>query len=319
MRIGMLGAGAIGSMLGMFLQEGGADVVLVDPYKEHMDKIANEGLNYHSISGEDKKIKMKTFYSADECGPVDLIIIMMNGLISKKALSMAGAMIGPDTCICTCQNGFGQEEALQEFFPDSKILMGVLGISSVLLGPGEIRGNVNRKAGKVHMWLGLKDYEHGPVEMAKQVVEYAVKGSFNAFYTDDIQMHIWEKAANNCACNALCAVCRLTLEQIYPLPEGKHLHNEILRELCEVGQAKGIKIDYEETLEAFETLTYPGVCKHYPSTAQDVFKKKPTEIDFLNGAIARYGKELGIPTPYNDMITCLCKIIEKNYDNLVQV
>jgi len=319
MKIAMLGAGAIGSMLGLFLQEGGADVRLVDPYKEHMDKIANEGLVLHSISGENKQVKMRTFYSADECGEVDLIIIMMNGLISRKALSMAGAMIGPNTCICTCQNGFGQEEALQEFFPDSRILMGVLGFSSVLVAPGEIRGNINRKAGKVHIWMGLKDYEHGPVEMAKQIVDYAVKGSLVAYYTDDIQQHIWEKAANNCACNALCAVSRLTLEQVYEVPEGKHLHNEILRELCQVGQARGVKINYEETLKAFEEITYPGVCKHYPSTAQDVFKKKRTEIDFLNGAIARYGKAAGIPTPYNDMVTCLCKVIEANYDNLVQV
>lgn len=319
MKIGILGAGAIGSMLGMFLQEGGADIRLVDPFAEHMDKIANEGLILHSISGEDKQVKMETYHSADECGPVDLIIIMTSGLFSDKALSMAGAMIGPDTLICSCQNGFGQEEALQKYFSDDKILQGVLGFSSVLVAPGEIRGNINRNPGKVHIYLGAYDRENGPKDAAKEIVEYAKAGTLVAEYAEDIRPHIWAKAANNCACNALCGVSRLTLEQIYELPEGKKIHNEILRELCEVGNAKGVPMDYDKVLKSFEEITYPGVCKHYPSTAQDIFKKKKTEIDFLNGAISRYGKEVGIATPYNDMITGLVKIIEANYDNLYAI
>ncbi len=315
MKIAILGAGAIGSMLGMFLQEGGADIRLVDPFAEHMDKIASEGLILHSVSGEDKQVKMETYHSADECGKVDLIILMTSGLFSRTALSMASAMIGSDTLICSCQNGFGQEDAIKEFFSDDKILQGVLGFSSVLVAPGEIRGNINRNPGKVHIYLGPMDMEKGPKEVAKTLVEYAKAGSLVAEYAEDIRPHIWAKAANNCACNALCAVTRLTLEQVYEVPAGKHLHNEILRELCEVGNAKGVPMDFDKILKSFEDITYPGVCKHYPSTAQDMFKRKKTEIDFLNGAIARYGKEVGVSTPYNDMVTCLCKIIEGNFDN----
>jgi 2-dehydropantoate 2-reductase len=54
--------------------------------------------------------------------------------------------------------------------------------------------------------------------------------------------------------------------------------------------------------------------EHYPSMAQDMKNRRRTEIDSLNGAIARYGKQLGIPTPVNDCISSIVKIIEENYD-----
>lgn len=319
MKIAVLGAGAIGSMLGMFLQEGGADLCLVDPFKAHMDKIATEGLKLTSTAGEDKVVKMKTFTSPDDVGVVDLIIVLVKGLYTHDALKGASKMIGENTYVLTCQNGLGQEEALREFFPDEKILMGCLGFSSVLKNPGEIYGTINRNPGKVHLYVGCYDPKNGPVELAKQIIAYAVKGSLNAHYAENVLIPIWEKAASNTSCNALCGIVRLTLGQTYEIPEGKAIHNSIMRELCTVGNAMGVPIDAEKLIHYFEDVTFAGVCKHYPSTAQDIFNKKQTEIDFLNGAISRYGRKLGIPTPYNDMITNFVKVIEANYENLYKI
>lgn len=319
MRIAVLGAGAIGSMLGMFLQEGGADICLVDPFEDHMKKIREEGLNFTGVSGESKRVKMKTYTSPEEAGEADLIIVLVKGLFTRSALKGASKMIGDRTCVLTCQNGLGQEAPLREFFPENRILMGCLGFSSVLKGPGEIYGNINRNPGKVHIYVGCMDKEGGPVELAGEVVKYAEAGGLVAKYSGDIRIPIWEKAANNVSCNALCGILRVTLGQMYEVEQGKKIHNEILRELAKVGSAMGVPMDAERLLESFEKVTYPGVCRHYPSTAQDIFNKKQTEIDFLNGAVSRYGKELGIPTPYNDMICGLVKVIEANYENLYRI
>ncbi len=319
MRIAVLGAGAIGSMLGMFLQEGGADICLVDPFEDHMKKIAEEGLHFTSVSGESKHVKMKTCITPEEAGEADLIIVLVKGLFTRTALQGASKMIGEKTCVLTCQNGLGQEAPLKEFFTEDRILMGCLGFSSVLKGPGEIYGNINRNPGKVHIYVGCMDREQGPAEPARKVVEYAEAGGLNARYSEDIRIPIWEKAANNVSCNALCGILRVTLGQMYEVEQGKSIHNEILRELVRVGNALGVPLDAERLLKSFEEITYPGVCRHYPSTAQDIFNKKQTEIDFLNGAISRFGKELGIPTPYNDMVSGLVKVIEANYENLYKI
>jgi 2-dehydropantoate 2-reductase len=88
---------------------------------------------------------------------------------------------------------------------------------------------------------------------------------------------------------------------------------DIATETIQVAQAKGVMLDYQQIMQDLETNILPAIGEHYPSLAQDMHNKRKTEIDSLNGAIVKYGRKLGIPTPVNDYITRLVKIAEDNY------
>ena len=313
MKIAILGAGAIGSMLGMFLQKGGADLVLVDPYREHMEHIAQVGLEYTSVSGEKETVKMKTVTDPKQTGPADLVIVLTKGMFTEDALAGASNLIGESTYLMSLQNGLGQWEVLTKFVPLERVLQGCLGFSSALQGPGVIHGNINRLPGKVHVYAGCRVNTPEARAAAMAVVEYARAGSLTAEFAENIDVPVWKKAVNNVSCNALCGILHLTIGQMYADENGRRIHHGLLEELVAVARAKGLDFDAGELIASFEKVTLPGVEQHYSSTANDMFAHKKTEIEYLNGAISRYGRELGIPTPWNDAVTAMVRAIEGNY------
>ena len=136
------------------------------------------------------------------------------------------------------------------------------------------------------------------------------------FYADKksvVDSVIWWKLAKNCSGNPVCAIVRLPLGP-YTNTEATHnIETALFMEVATVAKAQGITLSGWDTGKKLASDS--KMFWHLPSTAQDVKNKKKTEIDFLNGAVARLGDELGIPTPYNHMIPALVKIVEENYDN----
>ncbi len=309
MKYAILGAGAMGSLIGAFLVKSGQDVVLVDPYKEHMDKIKSEGLKM-TLGEKTEIIKMNAVTSAAEAGIVDVVIVLVKGMFTETALRSASSLFGPDTYVCTLQNGLGNTDIIETVISKEKIMQGVMKIASTLKGPGEIASNIS---GDTAVFLGPLVAGDGAAKKAQQIVSDFCAGGLKAEYSDNVDYYIWSKAVNNIALNAACAVMHLRIREFFNHPEGKRLTAETVKEVAAVAKAKGINLDADKVLASIESGTVPRIGEHYPSTAQDMASKKRTEIDFLNGAIARYGKELGIATPANDHIAMFVKIMEDNY------
>jgi 2-dehydropantoate 2-reductase len=141
-KIAIVGAGAMGCVLGAYLAKGGGDVVLVDPYQAHMDKIAADGLTLNSAQHGVENVKMKTAYDASGIGVQDYIVIMVKGTFTAVALEGALPAIGDDTIICTFQNGIGNVDTIAEKIPEDRILYGCLNMTSILNGPGDVYGNL---------------------------------------------------------------------------------------------------------------------------------------------------------------------------------
>jgi 2-dehydropantoate 2-reductase len=312
-KIAIVGAGAMGCVLGAYLAKGGGDVVLVDPMKEHMDAIADGGLIMNSASGREV-VKLKTAYNASEIGIQDYVVIMVKGTLTEIALDGALPAIGDSTYVCTFQNGFGNVDTIAKKVPEDKILYGCLNMASLLKGPGEVYGNL---FGDVHVHVGSIVREEAQVKAGELIAKtFTDGGAVSNYDGDDIDLHVWNKALINISVNASLGLVRLRGFEATDVPAFQKLLFDTVDEVVKISKVKGIVgLD----TETFLTVTLPDAAKtagdHYPSMAQDILmNKKRTEIEFLNGAVQRMGAEVGIPTPVNETIANLVRTIELKYD-----
>ena len=303
----------MGSLVGGFATRGGAECFLVDPWKEHVDVINRDGLTIYNNEDEPFVVKCKAFTSADQVGEImDLIVVLVMGQYTRSALSAAMCLADEHTYVISLQNGMGNVEVLEEFFPKERILYGIMPYGGSVLGPGKVKTLINPMDQSHFGSDCFEDPNEFMLEFANIMQSQGLK-----FYADQkshVDSEIWFKLAKNCSGNPVCAVCRLPLGPFTNTDATHAIEVALFMEVATIAKAKGI------TLSKWNTGNkMPETAKmywHLPSTAQDVKAKRKTEIDFLNGAVARMGDELGIPTPYNHMITALVKIIEQNYDNM---
>lgn len=314
MKIAILGAGAMGALVGSGFKKGGADVWLVDPFKEHMDKIKNEGLKIHLNSGEKEEcIKMNTATDPAQVGVCDVVVVLVKGMYTKSAVENAKALFDEKTFVITLQNGVGNADSLAEFFGTERVGYGVLGLASVLVAPGEINANYKNNIDNVYN-IYFNSMANERLEICTEMANILTIGGFKTTYSTDANTFIWQKLIVNCCVNLTCAMTRLTMGQIFDQPDGRELQRQIVKELVEVANAKGIPFDYEKEWHHWEFEALPPGKPHYPSAAQDMFNFRKTEVDFINGAVCREGDKYGIDTPVNDTIVMLTHIIENTYD-----
>ncbi|MDR1271488.1 MAG: 2-dehydropantoate 2-reductase [Clostridiales Family XIII bacterium] len=312
-KIAIVGAGAMGCVLGAYLAKGGGDVVLVDPFKAHMDKIAADGLIMNSASGTEV-VKLNTAYDASEIGVQDYVVIMVKGTLTALALEGALPAIGENTFVCTFQNGIGNVDIITEKIPKEKVLYGCLNMTSILKGPGEIYGNL---FDEVNVHVGSVVREEAQQEAGEAIAAVFTAGGAPARYDkDDIDTYVWSKAMVNIVVNGTLGLVRLRGKDVATNRYFQQIVINLSQEALAVAEAKGVPgLDFN----TFFTKVLPAARKdggdHYPSMAQDIMiGKKKTEIEFLNGAVEKMGKELGIPTPVNATVANFIRVIEDNYD-----
>ncbi len=308
MKYAIVGAGAMGSIIGAVLKKGGRDVVLVDPYAEHMNKIQQNGLKIRMID-KDETVILDTCVNAAEVGPADVVIILVKCFHTLKAVQGASSLFHEKTFLCSLQNGLGNEDLLASLYPRERILQGVLRMTGSLVEPGSVVANVG--AG-THVFIGSVANQPAANAAAKQMVTHLQAGGLNAEFALNVAEHVWAKAVINTCVNGTCGILRINVKSLFKHPLGMTLVKEIAREVVNVATAKGICLDYDALLDDMvASVALAG--DHFPSMAQDIRYKRKTEIDSLNGAIVKYGGEFGIPTPANDYVTKFIKIIEDSY------
>lgn len=317
-KIAVIGAGAMGSMLGAYLQMGGADVTLVVRRKELAEKLQNPGIIMRSYTGEDgtknesKPLPMKACTDTSELGVMDALLVMVKGPDTRAALEGVKNIIGSDTKIITLQNGVGNTDIIAEITAKENIYYGCLNMSAIMETPAVIDGGL---FGDTNIYLGSVVKDEAQKQFGAELASVFEAGGLKAAYIDDIDKEVWNKMLVNIAVNASCGLVRLRGGEAGSDQQFVLLAVDMVKEAIAVGHALGINLD----LNYFMTHILPSARKtsglHYPSMAQDMMMKKAaTEIEFLNGAIERLGAQTGVPTPVNTTISRLVRVIEKNYD-----
>ncbi len=307
MKLAVIGAGAMGTLFGARLALAGNDVTMIDVVPQVIDAINENGILLEDDEGS-HVIHATARRAEDMSAPVELAILFTKTVFSRSALQASGTYIGPDTLVMTLQNGIGNDDILSEFVGRDRILLGVTNYPSDLLGPGHVSSH---GSGYVR-FMSLNGVRSPELERVEKTLKMA---GLNAAVTPDVIEAVWEKVAFNAVMNGTTAVCRLPVGGISGSEYGISLARRIAGEAVSVAAAYGVNVPMEKLWISIEdAFAHHG--GHYPSMAQDVMKKRPTEIDSIHGGILAKAREKKIPVPCIETIWDLVHILQSNYDVL---
>ncbi|MCR5203756.1 MAG: 2-dehydropantoate 2-reductase [Lachnospiraceae bacterium] len=318
MKIAVLGAGAMGSMLGAYLQLGGADVTLLVRRKELAEKLMSPGIVMRSYTGADGEksetapISVKAAVGCEGLEKQDAVLVMVKGCDTKTALEGAASIIGENTKVITLQNGIGNTDIIAESVNKDNIYYGCVNMSAIMSAPAVLDTGL---FGDVNVVFGSVVKGEDQKKFGDELAGIFNAGGLKAAYTDDIDVEVWYKLLVNIAVNAGCGLVRLRGGEAGNDQDFTLLAVDMLKEAIAVGMTCGVKLDFNYFMTHILPVARKTSGLHYPSMAQDMLMKKaPTEIEFINGAIERLGKKVGVPTPVNTTVSRLVRTIERNYD-----
>lgn len=299
MRVCIVGAGALGSLFGGLLARAGAQVCLYNPSNvEHIQAIQSSGLRIER-EGASFEIAVEATTTPDALADADLVGIFVKAHHTARAMAELAPTLHARSWVLSLQNGIGMESEILQFVPGERFLRGVTSCGATLLGPGRVR------------WAGIGPTRfgrwHGPLTPEiEELLALFRKAEIDAAYSEEIERLLWEKIIINCAINPLTA--------LFDRPNGALVEDAQLREIagaiaCEalrVAQAHGVALSEAEAVERVKTVARK-TAQNISSMLQDVRRGRPTEIDYINGAVVREGQRLGIATPINLLFTKLIK------------
>lgn len=299
----MLGSGALGSALGGVLTEGGNEVWLIDVWTGHVDAMNSRGLTLRD-GGVDRTVKVRARTSPDDIGPADLIVVLVKSFHTREAIEKAGAIIGPDTAIMSLQNGLGHEEILADAVGNGHVLAGKTYAGGVLLGPGHVIAGTRGK----QTYIGELD---GTItDRATRIAETFTRAGLPTMVSANIMGTMWDKLLINVATGALSGITRLPYGGLYSVPELKECALAAVAEGIRVARALGVKLTSDRPEDAW-TLAAEGLPAEFKaSMLQSIEKGAPTEVDFINGSVVRWGERAKVATPVNKALVACVKGIE---------
>ncbi|SFG05335.1 2-dehydropantoate 2-reductase [Sporolactobacillus nakayamae] len=300
MKIVIAGAGAMGSRFGLMLHQAGNDVVLIDTWREHVEAIKKNGLRAN-YNGKEIAEPIPIFYPkelSDSHKQVDLIVMFTKAMQLKPMLQSIKPLIGPRTMVLCLLNGLGHDDTLQNYVPKKNILLGITMWTAGLEGPGKAKlfGD-----GEVE----LQNIDPSGEENARRIVDVLKKAGLNGTYSGNVMYSVWRKACVNGTLNGTCTLLDANISEFGATTVAVPILKSIISEFAAVAEKESVILDQEEILQhVIETFDPNGIGKHYPSMHQDLIKNnRLTEIDYINGAVARKGKKYDVPTPYCAFLT----------------
>ena len=306
MKICMLGTGSLGSTIGGTLAQGGSEVYFVDQWKEHIDKINENGLKM-TDEKEDWYVKVDARTSAEGIGPVDLVIVLVKSFATKEAVSQLKEtnVIGENTLVMSLQNGLGNEETIAEVVGEANVISGKTYVGGRLLSPGYVSAGVKGK----YTYIGELTGEI--TDRIQAVCDEFNKAGLLCEVSDNIKGLIWDKLLINVAAGALCGITRLPYGPLYEEEYIKETAVAAIQEGIDVAKAAGVKLKSEDSEYPWYAASEGLPETFKTSILQSLELKRPTEIDFINGSVVEWGKKFGIPTPVNQTLVTCVKGIEK--------
>jgi len=293
----ILGAGAVGLALAGALSEVADLHVACRPV--HADSIQRQGLIMEGVWGDRNISGISCCTEPQKPFPdVDCVFITAKGTGTRLICEQyAGAIAGRP--VVSMQNGIGNEEIISEF--TDQVIGGTVTTNFTVMGPGHVRVQNQSSPMKLGLFYGDADLS-GLVSLLQDA-------GIAAEASPDIRSDIWVKSLLNLTANPLGAILSICVgdsgdEDLRDIIQG------IVREAFAVTEREGISLPWataDEYLEYLCGVQIPDFAEVYTSMYYDIQKKRLTEIDLLNGYVARKGDEYGIPTPYNHCITGLVR------------
>ena len=304
MRVTVVGCGAVGSLFAANLaQLEDVEVWAFDLDGEHVAAINEHGLR---LSGAGEVVgELRATTNADDLPPSDFGIVATKCMHTAAAIE-ATAPAFATGAVCSVQNGVGNEEAIAQRV--ERVIRGTTFPAGRVVEPGHVQWDV-----KGDTTIG--PFEPSPAPMAEvgRLAEACTRAGLPTEAVADARGPQWRKLIFNAATNPIGALTGLTHGRVCEDPGLRRLVSQLVDEGKAVAAAQGIELDADPE-ELIDHAARPDVAyDHKASMLQDVEARRPTEIDYLNGGIVRFGLEQGVPTPLNEAVTALIKGLEASW------
>ncbi|RCK46154.1 ketopantoate reductase family protein [Thalassospira profundimaris] len=293
MKIAVMGAGAVGCYYGAMLARAGHDVTLIGR-PDHVEAMNRDGLLL-DFGATQEFVSVTASTDAVAIAGAELVLFCVKSTDTQSAGEQIKPFISKDTIILSLQNGVDNAERLSVVLGQPVIPV-VVYVATSMGGAGHVKHH------------GRGELVMGPSDQSRIVADTLRPAGIPIEISENAAGALWAKMILNCAYNALSAITQLPYGK---LVEGEGVGNVMrnaVEECLAVARKDGVTVP-DHVWEAIEKIaqTMPT---QFSSTAQDLARGKPSEIDYLNGYIVRKGTEFGIPTPTNLTLFALTKLQE---------
>jgi 2-dehydropantoate 2-reductase len=293
MKIAVMGAGAVGCYYGAKLAQHGHDVVLIGR-PQHVRAINKNGLHFES-GGLGTMVALAASIDPSAVAGADIVLFCVKSTDTASAGAAIAPHLGENTVVMSLQNGVDNAERLSAII-ERPVVPTVVYVGAGMAGDGHV----------AH--FGRGDLVIGPDDASDMIAQTMRVAGIPVDVSENVQGALWAKMILNCAYNALSAVSRLPYGTLAKGDGVMTVIENVVAECLSIAGAQGVAVP-GNVGEAVAGIikTMPA---QYSSTAQDLMRGKPSEIDYLNGYIVRKGGELGLPTPANQVLYTMVKLLE---------
>ena len=298
MKIGIVGAGAMGQLFGARLQLAGNSVVFIDAAASTIEALNRDGITL-TTDGVTEHAQVRAGTAQDFSEPLELVVVFTKGFHTSAALESVRHLIDDHSIGLTLQNGLGNADILADYFGAQGTWTGITDFPADLERPGVIGTS---SGGKVR----LGPFTGSPGPESDSLVATLNEARLNAASDPGIHETIWEKIAFNAALNTLSAVTGQTVGEIGASEDARRIVDHVLNETVAVAESQGIRLS-RPRVEAALDNAYRHHSDHKTSMLQDRQAGRRTENDYIGGAVVRLGQEADVPTPVLWTLTSLVR------------
>jgi 2-dehydropantoate 2-reductase len=302
MKICIVGTGAMGSVYAGLLSAAGNEVWAVDRWADHVEAIRKNGLKIDGKSG-DRTVPINATTDITEVGSCDLVIIATKAMDVAQAAESTKALLGQNTDVLTIQNGLGSSEKVASILGTKRVIVGIAGgFGASIEAPGHVH-----HCGMEFVHLGeLNDPATPRLEKVATVWRNA---GFNVTTRDDIHQLIWEKLICNVCFSGTCVLTEMTIGEVLKDDNAWRVASGCAAEAFHVARAHGVPIGFDDPIDYTRNFG-ARIPDARPSMLLDHLAGRPSENDVINGAIPVQGEKLGVPTPFNTVVSALVRAKE---------
>ncbi len=293
MRVVVLGAGALGGLIGARLSEGGQDVTLLEANVARAKLLGEEGLFLSEADTGERHVRLNVVTSLEGLPPADLLFVAVKSYQTEDAVRGALPVIGPRTWILSTQNGIGNVEQIRRVVASDRILTGITFHSIQHTGPNRMRYRT-----------GIKPIQMAPLDGWIGDEVRAIGEAFNAAglateVVPRVDDAIWQKLMHNAVVNPVSALTGMSCSELLDDDDMQAFMRALCLEIAGVMRARGTRLEDEEDPYRPVVRSQKALAKNRPSMWQDLVRGFRTEIDAMNGGIVAEAERLGMKAPLN--------------------
>jgi 2-dehydropantoate 2-reductase len=308
-RVAVMGAGAVGSYFGGMLARAGVSVTLIGR-RNHLEAIRQDKLFLDTVTFQEHVAVEASSDPAAAAG-ADVVLFCVKGVDNQAASRSIAPHLAAEAIVVSLQNGVDNVATIR-VASGIDTLPAVVYIAAALPEPGHVKhlGRGELAIGELTSGAGSSASSIRSPRTEKIAALFSSAG-VPCRISDHIEADIWAKFIMNCGGNAVTAIAQCSYAEAAKNPASRELMSRLIEETVAVARATGIrlpKVNFME--EGIKSLATFGTATS--STAHDLARGKRTEIESLNGYVARLGQKLGVATPSNFSVYAMVKLLEES-------